>query len=550
MREVRGLIVDDEARKVKWLTNCFDAEFEKYEWKVAWERQSVPLTAQRLIRVAIPFHFAVIDLVYPRDDLPDETECRGLDLISEVCHRSDRTFVFAISGGDPAQPNLFDLAKRHGAHHVTHRAQFKTDSTEHSPAAVCAEIREFLLNNGTVTEVEVRADANDPAVQTLLHEVGVQTVAQLNSRILAAYDQRSHKIEVGFLTPGVSGASVCSVTAEVDGTGTFRHALKISRAHAQLRTEATNAALAGRLIPSRFFVRHSPEQPVGPVNGWYALGSQLQDPAITLRRWLATGPGPNVVEDVLEELFLEGLKPLHEQHIDEEDHCAVDEFGFPVHQQLEILQTLDDLRDVLARPDGGRMSDVADLVIDLTSFVRESRLDRRSRHELPSRTWTTLLHGDLHGGNILVYQGIRPRPMLLDASAFGRGHWAKDPARLAVDILVRNFDMGADSFLFARFDVWRALAGQIGELGPLTASCPTPAAKAALTALNWLVTHLRDYCVPLATDEGLVANLWEWRVAVLSRLLRTACYVDVPAPKRAVAIVAAYDQWQAAGKRR
>lgn len=104
MWEIRGLIVDDEEQKVKWLTKCFDAEFERFDWKVTWEWQSVPLTAQRLVRSAAPFHFAVIDLVFQRDDLPDETECRGLDLISEVCRRSDRTFVFAISGGDSASP--------------------------------------------------------------------------------------------------------------------------------------------------------------------------------------------------------------------------------------------------------------------------------------------------------------------------------------------------------------------------------------------------------------------------------------------------------------
>lgn len=397
----------------------------------------------------------------------------------------------------------------------------------------------------------MRADADDPAVQSILHSVGERTVAQLHSRILEAYGQRSHKIEVGFMTPGTSGAWVCSVTAEVDGTGMLRHALKISRAEDELRAEARRAIDAGRMISPRFFVRHNPEYPIGPVNGWYALGTQLLDPAITFRGWLAAGPAADVVEDVLEALFLDGLKPLYEQHGHEVDHCALDDFCFPVHKQLQILHVLDDLRDVLARPDGGGVANAADVVADLRSFAREGRLDRLARHELPHRTWRTASHGDLHGGNILVYQGKRPAPTLIDASLFGPGHWALDPARLAVDILIRGFDVGADLFFFARFGVWRDLAAQIGDLThPLTAPCPTPATAAALAALNWLVVHLRDFCQPLATDRGFTVNHWEWRVALLARLLRTACHATVTGQKRALALVAAHDQWLAAGQRR
>jgi hypothetical protein len=517
---------------------------------VNWHAEGDVGIAQRLVRTAGPFDFAVIDLLFSRDDLPEQNESRGLELINEIRTRSERTFIFAISTGDPNRLNLFDDARRHGANHVAHRSQFTTESTEHSPTAVCAAIRTFLLNNGTVREAEVQADEDDPAVQSVLFQVGKQTVAQLYGQILEANGHRSRTIRVSCLTPGVSGAVVCAVTAEVDDIGTFRHVLKMNRARSELRKESQRAVLAGAVLEPRFFVRHDPEYLVGEVNGWYALGAPLLERACTLRGWLAEGPSSESIEDVFETLFLEGLGPVYSKNIRRHDTHALDAYGFVHHRQQKVLQAIEDLSGALVRPEGGDLTDTETLVADLSLFVRSAEIRNLPRYALPGHTGATYAHGDMHGGNVLIYRGKRPTPTLIDASEFGLAHWAHDPARLAVDLLMRSFDPGTESLFFTRFTVWRELAAGLGDLArPLTASCQVPATRAALTALNWLTTHVRTFCPPLAADADFVRNHWEWRLALAFWLLRTTHYVDVTAPKRALAIVAAHDQLMAIGAR-
>jgi hypothetical protein len=550
MELIRGLIVDDSEVNVHYVTGRLDTYFEKYGWKVEWHRETVPGPAQQVIKTQPPFDLAVVDLLFFRDDLPTKNESRGLELIAEIHERSDRTYVFAISSGDSAHPNLFDEARSLGAHHVTHRADFCLESIEHSPPAICARIRAFLLNNGAVTEAEVIADDNDPAVQSLLHEIGKQTIAQLYGQILESTNHNSRRIQVSFLAPGASGAVVCAIAADVAGVATFRHVLKMSRALDKLKMEASQATLAANVIAPRFFVRHHTPVPTREVNGWYALGAPLLERARTLRSWLAGGPSPAIVEDVFETLFIEGLAPVYADYDDEEEGNAVEAYKFQPYKQCQILQAIDELRPALTRPEGGRLSDTDNLVVGLSLFVRGARLGDLARHELPARTRTTFTHGDAHGGNILIYEGKRPTPTLIDASNFGRGHWAQDAAKLAVDLLMRGVDTGVESLFFTRFDVWRGLAEQIGDLRyPVTAECPNAASRAALAGLNWLVTRLRDFCPPLGAESECVRNHWEWRLALAVMLLRSACHPDVPAPKRALAIVAAHEQLLIAGAR-
>lgn len=543
MRAIRGLIIDDTSRNVEAMIERLGPPFDRIGWNVNWHREGNAGTARRLIRTTEPFDFVIVDLLWNRTDLPEQNEARGLGLITELRERSEHTFILAITIGDNNHRDLIDDARRCGAHHVAYRNQFTDDSHEHSPAAICAAVRAFLLNNGVVAESELVSDDNDPAVQSILYEVGKHTVAQLYGAILAANQHRAKSVNVRSLTPGGSGAFVCAVTANVEGVGPLRHVLKMSRAPGALRKEAARAALAASLIEPRFFVRHSPELPVGDVNGWYALGARLQDNAGTLRCWLAEGPQPRAVERLFEVLFLDGLRPMYVERVEEEHRCAVSLFPISSHRKRKILHAMDELSGALVRPEGGELADTSELMSDLSLFVREARLGPLAKHQLPMTTHTTFSHGDMHGANILVYRGRQPAPTLIDASEFGRMHWARDPAKLAVDLLLRSFDGGTESLFFTRFGTWRELAAQIGDLRqPLDVRCPTPASRATLAGLNWLVTHLSEFCEPLSTDAGMVGQHWEWRLALASSLLRNTYYNDVSAPKRALAIVAAHDQ--------
>jgi CheY-like chemotaxis protein len=547
MPVINGLIVDDLAKQIEVVTSRLSRECGKFDWEIAWTQAKGVDEGQRIISSATdPFDLVVADLLFPRLDLPDEYEEGGLDLISDARQRSRHTFILAISTGRDHLHELWDEAKRRGAHHVVRRIQFSPSSKDHSPAAIAAEIREHLVDNGTVVLCDVAADDLDPAVQGLLNEVGRPTVAQLHRKVLEGYEHTARQIHVRFLSPGASGASVCAVTTQLDGIGQLSHVLKLSRARDLLLREAERGQRAADVLAPNLLLQQRTARPVGPVNGWYALGGRLVERATTFRAWLASGPSPSVVEDILEALFVEGLGPLYAeaQSVSME---PLESFAFSYYRQRRILHALGELEETLSRPDGGGLSHAtSELVTDLTAFITERRLLLVPLRAIPRQTYTCYVHGDLHGGNVLVSAGLRPLPLLIDPSEFGQAHWASDAACLAVDVLMSGVDAGAESMFFAGFDTWRTLASGFSagahELAAVTA---TAANSAALTALSWLAVNLPRFS-PAVDLDGAQGHRWEWHVALATYLLRATYHADTPPPKRALAFVAANDQLAAA----
>lgn len=250
--------------------------------------------------------------MFPREDFPGRHEPRGLDLVRDASHRSPHTFILAISIGSEHMPDLMHQARQLGAHHVVRRIEFSTASAVHSPAAIAAEIRTHLLDNGTVTTCQVTADQFDPGIQGLLHRIGEATIARLYAKILESGGYQAERIDLRFLTPGASGASVCAVTAYHADSPRVSHILKLSQAKDLLVREAERGKRAAEVLPPNLLIQHRPQHSVGPVNGWYALGGPFMGRATTLRGWLlSVRPAPKVVDDVMEELFVDGLGDMY-----------------------------------------------------------------------------------------------------------------------------------------------------------------------------------------------------------------------------------------------
>lgn len=545
MAKIRALVVDDNPKIIEDMKRRLGSALG---WEIEWESATDADEGLRLITSAAgPFDLLVADLMFYRDDLPDLDEPRGLELISGASQHSTRTFILAISTGSNYQPDLMDNAKNNGAHHVVRRNEFSTASAVHSPKAIAAEIREHLLDNGTVSACEVKFDNHDPGIQGLLNQVGGKaTVARLHSKILEDGGHQTSLIEVRFLTPGASGASVCTVTAQVDGMGRMSHILKLSQAKELLAREAERGKRAAEMLPT-LLVEHRPAHSVGPVNGWYALGGPLIERATTFRGWLATGPSPAAVGDVLGALLIDGLGQVYAGGHDEPEEPLAS-FVFTAYRQRCILQALEELKAALARSDGGGLGEAAaDIAAYLTAFVTEKRLPEVPARAIPQTTYHCYGHGDLHGDNVLVSAGQRPRPLLIDPSHFGMAHWANDPARLAVDLLMRSVDAGTESMLFTGFGTWRILAARFGagqsNLAAVTDTRPT---TAALAALSWIAANLHRVSPAMEPSMAQSTHRWEWHLSLARNLLRATYHSDIPHAKRALAFVAAYDQLVAA----
>jgi CheY-like chemotaxis protein len=549
--QIRALVVDDQPKMIESMRTRLGREIG---WEVEWETAKNVDDGQLLMTSsAEPFDLIIADLMFPREDFPDDLEPRGLDLIKAARRHSGHTFILAITTGQDHLHDLVDDAKHLGAHHVVRRNDFSTTSQVHSPAAIAAEIREHLLDNGTVRMCEVTTDPRDPGIQGLLNQVGEATVARLYSKILAANGYQTSHIELRFLTPGASGASICTASAQVDGIGRMSHFLKLSQSKELLISEAERGRRAAEVLSSsHLLVQHRPSFSVGPVNDWYALGGPFIERATTLRNWLRPSdqlPEPVVIADVLETLFVDGLTHVYRDGRYERA-LPMASFSFTPYRQRCILQVLDELTEALERNDGGALgADAAPLTRTLKAFVLDRRLPGGiPLHDIPDETYVCHSHGDLHAANVLIATGRHPRPLLIDTSHFGMAHWAIDPAWLAVDLLMRSVDAGSESMLFTGFSTWRNLAARFGGgKADLAAVTSTPATSAALAALSWIASNL-DRITPMMSPGVAARHRWEWHMALARSLLRCTYHTDIPHAKRALAFVAAHDQLNAAAE--
>ncbi len=558
MVQIRALVVDDDRRLIDGIRTRLgraigrEKEGRDTGWTVEWETATdVDRGLELLESAAGPFDLVVADLLFPREDFPDELEDRGLDIVRAARQHCPRAFILAVTTGDDRLHDLLDDARKSGAHHVVRRNDFSTTSQVHSPAAIAQQIREHLLDNGTVPTSEVATDPGDLGVQGLLQQVGEATIARLYARMLAADDRLTDRIELRFLAPGASGALVCGVTALVGGIP-VSHILKLSKTEDVLAREAARGRQARDAFSPSLLVQHQPPHPVGPVNGWYALGSPLVERATTLRQWLRSRdnpPAPDAVADLMETLFVDRLALIYARG-GTRTMKPLDSFAFTPYRQQVILRVLEELREALEREDGGGLGDETDrLVAELTAFVKDRELPGAEPRPVPPDTYVCYSHGDLHAANVMIPTGRHPSPQLIDTSHTAIAHWATDPAWLAADLLMRSVDAGTESMLFTGFRVWRELARKFGDgQAELAAVTATPATSAALAALSWIATNLHRVSPVMQPCLAESSYRWEWHLSLARNLLRCTWHSDIPHAKRALAFAAAYDQLNAAAE--
>ncbi len=573
MDSIQALLYDEDEDDLAAVPQRLRHPFGKLGWIVSWTTATGPDKVRELFDVpGAAYDLVVVDL--PADPGP------GLEVVRAARERFSGAFILVVSGGDAEQPDLFDEARRSGAHRVLRRFDFSVDARETSPTAVATQIHNHLLDTRAVAPIAVTYDELDPDIEAFVHGIGEPTLCRLYTRILGSTGRTTRSMSLGYISGGHSGAAVCAVTAAIDNSGVrTHHVLKVSMDKDSLMREAQRGAEAYALMRPALMAHQAPGYAVGPVNGWYALASQLQGSALTLRGWLARGASDAAVEDVFAALFTDGLGGVYADTTYETESPA-DLLRTPYYRQRRILHSIKELSPVLTHPDGCRLpaAMVGELTDRLASFVNEGRLGPADPQRMAARTTAgAFAHGDLSGTNVLVYEGRHPEPAVIDASRFGHAHWAADPARLAVDLLMHNVDAGVESMFFTGFEQWRDAAARLGGLeslavpetgprpaaqaadtrsdrspdtsGPETAGAPAATGfDAALAALNWLTANLRAFCPGVVADKDYRERAWEWHTALARCLLRSSYDQEITVPKRALALVAAHDQLSAAAE--
>jgi hypothetical protein len=536
-------------------------------WSPSWEIAAEPREARAIMSGPDRFfRLIVVDLLVggPSD---------GLELVEEARECFPDAFILAVgpgsAPGDP-WPKLFADARYRGAHRVLRRHEFEAGAAGGGPRAIAAAVHDHLLEAGVFEPIAAVYDEDDPHVLALVHEVGESALVGLYLRVLESRGWTARRMRIRFLAPGSAGAAaivgrngpsgvaVYAVESEVHGAGLpteglrVHHVLTVDRDRSALSDEAKRGVAAATLLRGSPLVRQEPGYPVGPVSGWYALVSRVHGQPRTLSRWLAAGPEAQRIEDLFEALFTDGLGGLYADTLDPGGSASA-LFWMPPHIQRRVASALDELGSVLSHPLGCALEDTARYIERLRAFVLQGRLgagpELSAHSPRPSQpTFRVHGHGNLLVNNVIVsYDSRHPQPTVIDTRRFGPGHWAADPARLAVDLLMRCVDHGTQSAFFTGVPVWRTLARRMGLLEPLEDAVSEEAGTvAALRAISWLTHNLRGYCPAVAGELDFATHRWEWHAALAGELLRGAADPTLPVPKRALGVVAAFDQLIAA----
>jgi CheY-like chemotaxis protein len=540
---IRGLLVEDEPPNAKLIKKYLDLEFRGFGWNVKWEQSRNALDARTVVQREPPFDFAIVDYEL------GQGQQNGPAVVTQIRRSGGgQTFVLVLTGRASKFPAFQHQSRQAGADHAINRGELTADPEhEWSFAKLAGKIRNHLLAHDRAEGVTV-AFADDVGIRSTLHSLGSYTGRDADggeriARSMAiaclepGYQPKETMLQVSHLAPGRSGAHVCRVDKIRPGEPTESFVLKIGLDVAALRYERDRNADAGRVLRDDTLARIVGDVQVDATSGYAAMAARLATDAVTLASWL-TGPGdppPQRARDAAEVLFGEQLSQLFEPALRHRTPIARWLSSSPV-LRLRTEQVLAVYQPVWGDRAGGRQDDSGELAALLADFVATGKLAVTRPARLDGDTTFVGGFGDLHSTNVLIQQGLHDRPVLVDASSYGKQHWATDAARLLVNLTLRVRRSGAPAMLWLDIDDSVRFADRLcpradragdGDREPVDAF------------VSQILANLPRYLHLEALELPVAAWHWQWHVALAKEFLRQGSRLDLAAPRAVMALTSA-----------
>ncbi len=543
MRKIRALLVEDFPANSDTIRMSLDLAFRQLgEWRVDWRCCGGAIEARQLVSDAEPFDFAIVDL-HLGEGQPD-----GVSVGEDLHRRDPSTFVLLITGRTDEFSHL--LSDRLRDMRLIIRGQLNDTRGPWHFEALAKRIVRHLMAHDRVPGAGIEYDPGDVRVLSLLEDLGgaegevargLTVVRGLALKCLEAVETSKPRLRLGYLAPGRSGAHVCRVDLAEDGQPTQAFVLKIGLDAESLRAEVRANREAAKALREQALVSILGE--VQSHSPYSAVIARIADRAETLASWLAGDPPPDEARALARMLFSEELIRLCAPELRSTEPVAR-WLATSAGGTLRVHAALDRALALLSHPKAAALGDAEGLRRDITAFVDGGELPVRTPARLSGTTIMVHGFGDLHASNVLVQGSIFPRPVLIDASHYGRRHWSADRARLLVDVVLRVRGAGLAALLWEDFD---CAVRRAADLCPLCGAAGEHGTGPVDGFLDELVHGMRD-TTPF--EDMLVSEEtwhWEWHVALAKEFLRRGCYADIEAPRRGLALVAAGHHLRRAG---
>jgi len=485
----------------------------------------------------------ISDILFPPVYTPDEKDKSKHDPrfdAIQAASKKEKLLVVGLSIGKEPHYRFAEQATNAGAN-LFHYAG------EVFPAAgrFCQEVYDLLVQKGIVEDATpLEFDKDDPRVSYIVNEIGEAKLKALYKQVLPG-DAPVERMTATYLAPGMSGAFVVRMEAEMTRLPAVTHLVKVSTNKKRLADEVAKCPTGGPYA-ARLTVNYHKE--VAAVEEWYGIGAVFEKGTVPFKEWLLTERTDAEIAGVLQLLFMEGgLREGYGRDIGDPENPmrAVEALWPSLSRQARIMEAIDQLGDAAAAASLGGLGDWEAISRTLRDYLTAQQVGKRSPGSTPRKSFLCKCHGDLHTRNIVVTTGGPAVPTIVDWPEFDTYHWATDYARLLADLLLAAYDTGVRSYEWGHLAEWRDIASKavgLEEL-PVTDICHD---KSTIRAANWMIKNLSLVCPAVQEHSALASRLWEFQLAISVELMRGAYRVDLTGPKRVFGLAGAYDAMKAA----
>jgi|GEM_PF-5365347 len=475
------------------------------------------------------FKIVVADMLFP---IPGRTlpVAKGLEVL-RAASKIGGSVVVALTQGDLTyNPDLEKNAKQAGAHVFRFHAQLTGDGDWEG---FCEEIYSTLLREKLIPDpMKVTLEASDPRLEYVVSEIGEMNLKRLYEDFFPK-DDRPSEVIVSYVAPGLSGAIVLHCEGGRPDNIKQNHLFKANKNSEMLMREVRKRPSGG--YRGGLFIEYLPVASKGltPRGEWYAIGAVFERGAETLREWLGAPRSEMSCRDVMHSLFKDdGLARGYAQPLSG-DIKVTDSLRLGLSRQARGLVALKELGVIAAQVIGKSWPVISSAV---TEYIRKGKVGSLDHDEIRGLAKIVRCHRDLHAANVLVRASRVPSVVIIDTAEVGNAHWATDYSRLAVDLIMAAFQ-GAEAYKFDSLEEWRSLCLSVTRRDLSLMS--TSRGVASITALRWMIESYGEVFDFLASTPG--RGQWEWSYALAGEFVRAAYRLELTAPKRLLAFIAAFD---------
>lgn len=380
-------------------------------------------------------------------------------------------------------------------------------------------IESYVMNN---IDIQYVIDEDDVFLQAEIMAIGKSNLNKILFTIGSKIDFDS-LFQIESMSAGFSGASVFKLIYDSKAS-----ILKVSRDKKGLKDEIEKAKKYYSDFPSTltYLINYDEYGNHGDEVIAFLL-KEVKD-GETLFDWLKRENDKSKIEKLLNNLYLSSnkLAAHYKTNRNNNEHVKFKRIFKTFDNSIKysmVKKAINDLDPIIEKN-----SDFEFDKHDILTLIKNNKYKAIDVEEITKTKNTVLCHGDFHSKNILV-QG--ESPIIIDTGGLGYDYWTSDISRLIVHLYIEGIDAEKyDFFDLDKISPNLKIAKKIINLETIDFDGLN---DSYIFAINWLIRHVA------AIYDDLFSK-WELQLGLLKEFLQVSYRTRLPASKRSLALLAAY----------